>query len=290
MRNLSIIIPAYNEEGALKDLLPKVIEYCRQMNCKLILVNDGSKDTTGKILDEFAHEDFVTVIHNKVNAGYGGAIKNGIKKAETDYIITFDADGQHLLEDIEPLLQTAMKNEAEMVVGDRGVSSGAYRETGKLIIRSVAKTLIPFTIKDINSGLKLYDRKLALKYIKICPDTIAYTYIILFVFIFKKHRVLEVPIKINKRLTGKSTINFMTAVENMQEIINIIILFNPIRIFSPIGLFCILISCIWEAHILLKGNGISVGSMLGFVTGFAIICFGLLANQISAARREALDN
>lgn len=290
MNTLSLIIPAYNEEDCLKDFLPEVVEHCRQKKYTLILINDCSKDKTGQIMDQFRHENFIKIIHNKVNAGYGGSIKNGIRKADTDYIITFDADGQHRLDDIEPLLQTTMENEAEMVVGDRGVSSGAYRETGKWIIRFIAKLLIPFEIKDINSGLKIYDRKLALQYIRICPDTIAYTYIILFVFIFKKHRVLEVPIKVNKRLTGKSTINFMTALENMQEIINIIILFNPLRIFFPVGLFCILVSCVWEVHILMRGDGISVGSMLGFVTGILTIFIGMVVHQISAFRRESLDN
>lgn len=290
MKTLSVVIPAYNEEECLKDFLPKVVEHCRQKSYKLILINDCSKDATGKIMEQFGRENFITIIHNKVNAGYGGSIKNGIKKADTDYVITFDADGQHRLEDIEPLLKITMENGAEMVVGDRGYSSGAYRETGKWLIRVVAKLLMPFKIKDINSGLKIYNRELAVKYIRICPDTIAYTYIILFVFIFKKHLVLEAPIGINKRLTGKSTINFMTALENMQEIINFIILFNPIRIFFPVGLFCIVISCIWEVHILLRGNGISVGSMLGFVTGMLTILIGLVVHQISAFRRESLDS
>lgn len=290
MNQLSVIIPAYNEEESLKDFLPKVVEHCRLKNYKLILVNDCSKDKTGMIMDRYKEEGFVSVIHNKVNAGYGGAIKNGIRKADTRYIITFDADGQHRLEDIEPMLNTAIENEAEMVVGDRGYSSGLYRETGKWLIRSVAKILIPFTINDINSGLKIYDTQLAKKYIKVCPNTMAYTYIILFVFLYKRHRVLERAIAINKRLTGKSVINFMTAIENLQEIINLIALFNPIRIFFPIGLFCIVVACIWDIHILLRGNGISVGSMLGIVTGLLILIFGILANQISALRRQSLDD
>ncbi len=289
MKSLSIIIPAYNEEQSLKEFLPKVIEFCKLKRYQLILVDDGSNDNTKNEMEKFSNENFIRIIHNKVNAGYGASIKNAIKKAETDYVVTIDADGQHRPEDIEKLFNTAIEKDAEMVVGDRGKSSSGYRSFGKWLIRKTAGLLMPLSINDINSGMKLYDRELALKYIKICPETMAYSDIILLAFVFKKQRVLEIPIEINTRRNGKSTINTSTAIDTIKEIINIIVLFNPIRIFFPVGLFFIFISGIWEAHIFIAGRGISVGSMLGFVPGVIVLFIGLLTHQISAFRREALE-
>jgi glycosyltransferase involved in cell wall biosynthesis len=289
VKSLSIIIPAYNEEKSLADFMPEAVEFCRKKQFQLLLVDDGSNDNTGNEMEKFSKENFIRVIHNKANSGYGASIKNAIRKAETDYVVTIDADGQHRLNDIEKLFQTAIEKDAEMVVGNRGKSSSGYRSFGKWLIRKVAGLLMPISIKDINSGMKLYDRSLAMKYLKICPETMAYSDIILLAFVFKKHRVLEVPTEINPRRNGKSTINTSTAVDTMKEIINIIVLFNPIRIFFPVGLFFILISCVWEIHILIQGRGISIGSMLGFVTGILVLFIGLLTHQISAFRRESLE-
>jgi glycosyltransferase involved in cell wall biosynthesis len=289
MKSLSVIIPAFNEEKSLGEVLPNVVEYCRLKNYQLILVDDGSDDKTGDLMEEFNRERFIKIIHNKVNSGYGASIKNAIKMAETDYVITIDADGQHRLEDIEKLFQLAIEREAEMVVGNRGKSSGNYRSIGKWLIRNVAGALMPLNIKDINSGMKLYDRKLALKYCKICPETMAYSDVILLAFVFRKHRVIEAEIKTNPRKGGKSTITIFTAIDTLKEVINIIILFNPIRVFFPVGVLFILFSAGWEAHIFMRGNGVSIGSMLGFVTGILVLFVGLLAHQISAFRRESLE-
>ena len=122
MTSLSVIIPAYNEEKSLAKHLPNVIAFCKQKGYKLIVVNDGSKDGTAKVLSEFSKEPVLKVIHNKLNTGYGGAIKKGIRSAETDFVVTIDADGQHNLDDVEKLFKKAVETDVDMVVGNRGKS------------------------------------------------------------------------------------------------------------------------------------------------------------------------
>jgi len=92
---LTIIIPAYNEAANLVVILPSLLEFCRQQECKLIIVNDGSTDNTKEILDAHQGTTFFSAIHHKLNKGYGAAIKSGIRASDTDYVITIDADGQH---------------------------------------------------------------------------------------------------------------------------------------------------------------------------------------------------
>ena len=116
---LTIIVPAFDEEKNLKDFLPPLLSYCRQNNWRIILVNDGSRDQTKAYLKNYEQEPILTVLHHKLNKGYGAAIKSGIRACETEYLITYDADGQHFLEDIEKLRCCLMDNDADMVVGSR---------------------------------------------------------------------------------------------------------------------------------------------------------------------------
>ena len=289
MATLTIIIPAYNEERSLEKFLPGIISFCKQKGYKVIVVNDGSKDQTGKVLAGFSSESLLKVITNKVNTGYGGAIKRGVREADTDFVVTIDADGQHNLDDVEKLFNHAITTDSDMVVGNRGNTSGAYRTMGKWLIRSIAGILMSLHVHDINSGMKLYNTTLAKKYLRICPETMAYSDIILLTFVYKRHLVSELPININPRTEGKSTISAMTALDTIKEIMNIVVLFNPMRIFFPTGIFLILVSIAWDVPIFLRGNGVSVGTLLGIMTGILMFVFGLLAHQLSAFRRETLE-
>ena len=283
--SLTIIIPVYNEEKNLHSVIPEVMKRAREESWEVIIVDDCSTDRSNQILLEFKTEFEYTVIRNKRNKGYGGAIKEGIKYAETDMLITIDADGQHNIDDINRLLDYAKKEDADMVVGRRNGNSGSlYRSFGKYIIRLLSKILLSIPVKDINSGMKLYNTELAKKYSKLCPDTMAYSDSITFCFYIQKHLVLEHPISIKKRMDGRSTITIKTAFQTVVEIFNIVMLFNPLNLFLPIAVFCILFGLVWGIPIILKGNGVSTGSMLAIITGFLSIFLGLIAEQLSKLR------
>lgn len=286
---LTLIIPAYNEADNLSILLPELIQYCRLNNRKLIIVNDGSKDNSKEILERNKESNEVlSVIHHKLNKGYGAAIKSGIRSCETEYCITLDADGQHKLEDIDKLFDCLKSNDADMVVGSRkGFKSASFaRGIGKRIIRMIAKLLMPVPIYDLNSGLKIYRTELAKKYIHLAPDTMSYSDIITLIFISNRHLVLEQPISINPRLKGTSTIGMQTAFETIMEIINVVFLFNPAKLFLPLAVICMLIGLIDGIPILLAGHGLSTGSMLGIFAGIIFFLLGLIAEQLSNIRKS----
>ena len=285
---LTVVVPAFNEEVALPTFLPQLIECCEKSDWQLIVVNDGSKDRTAEILERYSHVECFRVIHHKVNRGYGGAIKTGIREATTSYVVTVDADGQHYLEEIEALFAELRQRDADMVVGNRRgqTASGWYRSLGKNLIRFVANILLELQIYDINSGLKVYDANLARRYLDLCPDSMAYSDVITLVFISRRHRVCERPIRVRDRISGKSTITTRTALETLMEILNIVVLFNPMRVFLPISLVSIVLGFVWGIPIVLRGNGVSVGAMLAIVTGLVFFFLGLLAEQISLIRRD----
>lgn len=285
MRDLTIVIPAYNDAQALASFLPEVMQYCQANECRLIVVNDGSKDNTAALLEQYSQNPLLTSCSHKVNRGYGGAIKTGIKAVQTPYVITMDADGQHRLEDVSAMYDTLRQQDADMIVGSRMKhKEDLYRKLGKSLIRSIASLLMPMNIKDINSGMKMYRTSLAKQYMQLCPDSMAFSDTITLAFLHHRHLVLEQPISVLPRLSGTSTISTKTAVDTVLELFNIVMLFNPMRIFLPPALFFFLFSVVWGTPIVLRGEGVSVGTLLLFVTGVIFFFLGLLAEQLAAVR------
>ncbi len=284
--DLTVVIPAYNEEQSLVEYIPRLINEIKNTKCKIIIVNDGSEDNTKVVLNQYFGNGILTVINHKVNKGYGGALKSGILTVDTEYIITMDADGQHKIEDLFRLIDYIKSSDADMVVGKRGFDKNLYRTIGKKAIRFFARRLMKIPVKDINSGMKIYRTELLQKYIKFCPDNMAFSDIITLLFIYNRHLVLEIPIEMDERKHGRSTISYKTAITTIYEILNIVLMFNPIKIFLPSGLFFIIVGIAWGIPIALADRGVSVGASLSISIGILIIFFGLIAEQISQIRKH----
>ena len=291
---LTLVIPAYNEESSLRQFLPELLSFCERNNTQLVIVDDCSRDGTGTLLDEAAgYHGFLHVCHHKVNKGYGGALISGLQMAETRFSVTLDADGQHRLEDVLNLLKKQNETNADLVVGarenDAGGGSGLYRALGKKLIRFTAGRLVDdLPISDLNSGMKLYDTGLAQRYLRLCPDGMAFSEVLPLIFIQQKHLVTEAPITVAPRLSGKSTINTMTALDTLLQIINIVMVFNPMRIFLPMGGIMILLGILWAVPFLVRGSGLSSVSMMAMIAGLLLIMMGLLAEQLAQIRKKDL--
>lgn len=288
--SLTVVVPVYNEEETLPDFLPSLAAFCAARGWQIILVNDGSVDKSTEILAGFENPPLIEVYRHKINRGYGSALKTGILRVKTDYLVTLDADGQHCMEDIDSLWAAMENSDADMVVGGRVNRKTVdwYRELGKWIIRRITYLLLPVRIRDLNSGFKLYRTAVAQQYINFCPNSMAFSDIITLVLISEGHLVIEHPIEVLPRLKGQSTISSRTAFETLYEVLNIVMLFNPMRIFLPISLGLIAFAVIWGAPILLRGRGVSVGSMLLIVVGVIALFLGLVAEQLSQIRKQLL--
>ena len=288
---LSVIVPMFNEAASLPGMLADLLPYCCDRNWNLILVDDGSTDSTPLILKDYQQSPGIKMIRHKVNRGYGGALKSGILEADTRYVVTIDADGQHEFGDMDEMLRYAQEKDADLVVGNRGKggSSDLYRNIGKWMIRKFAALLMPIHVSDLNSGFKLYRTELVQRYLSLCPDSMAFSDVITLIFIKKRHLVLERPITIKKRACGKSTITTFTAIQTVMEIINIAMIFNPLRIFLSLSAVCIGFGFAWGIPILLRARGVSVGAMLAIVTGLLFFFIGLIAEQLSSMRLSLLD-
>lgn len=124
---LSILIPVYNEEKTVKQLLEKVskVRLPKNIQKEIVIVNDGSTDKTKKILQEvlkdktFLKNSTVILFHHDVNQGKGAAIRTALSQANGDYLIVQDADLEYDPQDFERLLQPVIRNRAKVVFGTR---------------------------------------------------------------------------------------------------------------------------------------------------------------------------
>jgi len=288
MDRLSVVVPLYNEEMNLKLFIPELIDLCKKNNFNVIFVNDGSIDNTGIILEEYNKYSFVEIITHKINKGYGAALKSGISKSDSKYTITIDGDGQHYTEDILKLLEIISLNDNDIVIGCRLNEKLSIKKIGKKIIKLFTKLIFKHSIYDLNSGMKIYKTELVKNYLKYCPDNMPFSDIITLIFLYKKHSISEAKIEIKKRKSGKSKISVNTAFETIFEIINIATFFYPLRIFIPLSFKILFLSLIWSSQFIIKGEGLSTGSLLGILVALLIFLLGLISEQISQIRKKDL--
>lgn len=286
MAKLTVVMPAYNEQDSLREILPVWIEACQKNDWDLLVINDGSTDNTNAILDSFANAKCLSVINHKVNKGYGGALKTGISNTKTKYVVTVDSDGQHSTNSVQDLFAKIIEDDSDLIIGARSSkSSRPIRNIGKAIIRGISRFLLPNNISDLNSGLKIYQTELAKKFLRICPNSMAFSDIITLTFLAERCKVTEFPITVQQRVAGKSKITLNSAIETMMEIINIVVFFNPLRVFIPISVIFLLLGLIWGIPIVLQGRGVSVGSLLAFTLASIFFVIGLMAEQLSQIRK-----
>lgn len=290
--SLTIVIPTYNEEGCLEKVLSDLKDFSYVHNFKIIIVDDGSTDESRVIINRLIDSETVSCVHHKINKGYGAAIKTGIRSVNTRFVITIDADGQHRLPDILNLWQTIKESDADMIVGGRIYErdSTTMRGFGKSAIRFFVRFLIKVPVYDINSGMKIYRTDLAKKYIRLAPDTMAFSDVMTIVFIYFGRYVKEVPIQINKRIAGSSSINYRTGIDTLKEIMFIATVFAPYKFFSMLAGIILIITLTWGVPFIFLGKGVTSATASGILVSLLLWSLGVIAQLISGIRKDLVEN
>tara|TARA_B110000014_G_scaffold263983_1_gene262745 strand:+ start:3522 stop:4403 length:882 start_codon:yes stop_codon:yes gene_type:complete len=189
-------IPAYNEEKNIAGIISKLKKHVDS----IIVCDDGSNDLTGDISEQLG----ATVIRHSKNRGYGAAINSLFLKAkelESDVFLTFDADGQHRIEDIPMLIDPIIKNQVDLVIGSRFLNTRSeempnYRKVGIKIITKITNLSIKEKLTDSQSGFRAYSRN-ALQQITPADDGMGVSTEILIKASNLELKIAEVPIKVN---------------------------------------------------------------------------------------------
>jgi len=187
-------IPAFNEEKNIASIIVKL----QKIVDEVIVCNDGSSDLTGIIAEKLG----TTIINHPKNLGYGGAIGSIFAKAkeiDADILVTFDADGQHRVEDIENVLEPIKKEQADIVIGSRFLGNSktvpTYRKLGIKAITKISNLETELKVTDSQSGFRAYNKK-AIQMLNISERGMGVSTEILIKASKAGLKITEVPIKI----------------------------------------------------------------------------------------------
>ena len=260
-------IPAYNEEKNIAKIIVKL----QNIANKIIVCNDGSTDLTSEISNKMG----AIVINHPKNLGYGAAIKSLFSKArelDADVLITFDADGQHRIEDINKVLEPIEHNNADIVIGsrflDKKMKIPAYRKFGINAITKMSNITTKKKITDSQSGFRAYNKK-SLQEIIPSDNGMGVSTEILIKANKKSLRVIEVSITIlyeGETSTHNPVSHGMSVMLSTMKFISIE---HPLKFYGIPGLIFLLtgfIFIIWTLQIYTEYNSI--------ITNIALVGIG----------------
>ncbi len=279
MKGISVIIPAYNEETGIGRVLEEVESVLQEsaIEFEIIVVNDGSTDRTGEIVQTTG----AVLLEQPANRGYGASLKLGIHRAKFERVLIVDADGTYPPEAIPRLLEKA--DTFDMVVGARtgkNVAIPAFRRFPKWLLKKLADYLVGMKIPDLNSGLRIFRKEAAEKFLPILPDGFSFTTTITVAFLSNSLPVHYAPIDYFKR-SGRSKFRPLQDTFNLLNlIIRTSLYFNPLKIFLPAAGFLLAAGLALLIHRLIAGGGGMVTTVVLLMAGLQFLALGLLADLI----------
>ena len=286
-------IPAFNEEKNIAAIITKLAD----ITDTIIVCNDGSSDLTSDIAEKMG----AFVINHEKNLGYGAAIRSIFLKAKEldgDILVTFDADGQHRIEDIENVTKPIIDQEADLVIGSRFLDESEkevpqYRKVGIKVITKITNASIKKQLTDSQSGFRAYSKKV-LNELNPSELGMGISTEILIKASTKNFRISEVPIKIiydgdtstHNPISHGSSVLFSTikytSIEHPLKFYGI-----PSMIFFAIGVFFTYYSIEYYAEVGRLNTNlalVSAGSILTAIVLF-ITCI-LLYSLVSVVREK----
>jgi len=285
-------IPAFNEEKNIAVLITQL----KKIADKIIVCNDGSTDLTSKIAEELG----ATVINHEKNLGYGAAIRSIFLKSKDldgDILVTFDADGQHRIEDINRVINPIINGESDLVIGSRFLDESAkevprYRKAGIKLITKITNATIKKQLTDSQSGFRAYSKKV-LNELNPSELGMGISTEILIKASAKNFRISEVPIKIvydgdtsthNPISHGSSvllsTIKF-TSIEHPLKFYGI-----PSMIFFAIGLLFTSLSIEYYADIGRLNTNLTLIGAGSILIAVVLLLTGILLYSLVSVVRE----
>ncbi|MEO8072914.1 MAG: glycosyltransferase family 2 protein [Acidobacteriota bacterium] len=279
IKNITVVIPAFNEELAVRESVVELLAMFAETDfeAEIIVVDDGSQDKTARE----AKSAGARVIQHRSNRGYGASLKTGILAASNDIIAITDADGTYPAEFLPMIL--AKIEHADMVVGSRtgaDVNIPLSRKPAKWFLRVMANYVANAKIPDLNSGLRVFRRDVAIQYFAILSDQFSFTTTITLAMLCDKYAVRYVPIDYRKR-QGKSKIMPWDAGSFAVLIMRVAMLFRPLRVFLPIALSFIAYGIVKTAIDLTHDPNISASAIFAFLGALMMILVGMLGDAVA---------
>lgn len=214
-----VIIPAFNEEGNLEKTIKDIKDNAPDFD--YVIINDCSTDKTL----EMCRRHGFSYLNLPVNLGIGGAIQTGYRYAYYhgyDIAVQFDGDGQHSASHLEDMVTTLIDTESDMVIGSRfiekeGFQSSGLRRIGIKYFTGLIKLLTGKKITDPTSGMRMVNKKLLEKFTDEYPKDYPEPESVVTI-LAEKYKVTEIPVVMNEREEGVSSISLKNSVYYMIKV------------------------------------------------------------------------
>ena len=295
MADLSVIVPVYNEELGIADVLDElvaVVEAAPEIDAlEVLAVDDGSTDGTAAAVRAAAEQSpAIRLLARDRNRGYGAAIKHGIRHAAHGLIAIIDGDGTYPPEKIPELLREM--GDAEMVVGARapGPAMPLVRRPAKWVLRTLASYLAEAKIPDLNSGLRIFRKETALRYFRLLPPRFSFTTTLTLALLCDDLDVATVPINCRPRIGVSKIRPIRDTLSFLLLIATTVTYFRPLKVLGPLALVIFLAGMVKGAWNLLVfdpavgGPNLKTSDLLLLVAGVQIFALALLADLVSKRR------
>jgi glycosyltransferase involved in cell wall biosynthesis len=287
---LSMVIPAYNEEEVIGDILSRTLATCSALSAEMaefggfevIVVNDGSRDGTADIV---AAIPGIRVVNHKQNRGYGAALKTGFAEARGDYVGFLDADGTYPPERIGDLFRVALQSGADMVIGSRMAGESSQMPILRRVGNAAFALLLSWTantkVSDTASGMRIVKKEAHGLELTPALSTVA---------IHEGLKVLEVPIPYGER-AGRSKLSILKdGVRFFSIIVGVAETYNPLKFFGAVGIALLALAFllgIGPAVYYLQHRAVPFTEIYRLlviivlaVTGLNAITFGIAVNRV----------
>lgn len=193
---LTVVMPCYKEDN---ELVTNLATSLQNKGAEVIVVDDGG------FMDL---PNTIGTIRHTPNMGYGYSLKKGIRAATNDIVATADSDGQHLVEDVVKLYHIyKMIDDCKMVVGARwNLKEKPLRWIARKCLNFMASIIAGHYMVDLNGGLRVINRDIAIGYEPILCDTFSFTTSLSMSMVTDKHKIAYFPINVQERKYGKSRV------------------------------------------------------------------------------------
>jgi glycosyltransferase involved in cell wall biosynthesis len=276
---VSVVIPAFNEEEAIGDVVAGLRAAAAW--AEVLVVDDGSTDQTG----ERAAAAGARVVRHPYNKGNGAAVKTGLREARSQVVLLIDADGQH--PPAEAVRLASRVGDYDMVIGARARGDQpALRALGNAVFQALASWLTGRDVPDLTSGFRAARRDRMLEFLHLLPNGFSYPTTSCLAFLKAGYNVAFEPIHAQRR-RGRSKIRvFRDGTKFVLMILKIVTLYSPLKVFFPVAAGSFVLGVAYAAWNVAVEGKIPMGAALLIQLAVVVFLFALISEQIAAGQER----
>ena len=279
-QSVTIVVPAFNEGPSIGSVVTALRSAAPWH--EVLVVDDGSTDGTGQA----AQDAGARVIVHPYNKGNGAAVKTAVRNSTSEWLVVFDADGQHRPEDAARL--AGRLGDYDLVVGARSPETQATtgRRIGNAFLNGLAAYLTGRPIPDLTSGFRAARREHLIEFIHLLPNGFSTPTTTTLAFIKAGYNVAFEPIGALPRV-GTSKIRLVSdGAKFLLILLKVITIFSPLRIFAPVSAATFVVGASYGLWNFVYHERIPNGAVLLLMFSVMVLLVGLVSEQISSLRFE----